>query len=131
MAGRSGGGRTYDSLYGALGAGRRHTGRATQSEHAVAFICALGGSEWAEWMVDPKRRELTPAAPRADNTYTVSGARDHFRDQVPGAVKVTVEHNLNNFFSELPHHPNRTQRRDYSREFLHFFAGAVNWTVLL
>lgn len=47
----------------------------------------------------------------ADNTYTVSGARDHFRDQLrSGAVQIEAVKDYGNFFSVLPHHPDATAR---------------------
>lgn len=47
----------------------------------------------------------------ADNTYTVSGARDHFRDQLrSGAVQIEPVKDFGNYFSVLPHHPDATAR---------------------
>lgn len=46
-----------------------------------------------------------------DTTYTVSGARDHFRDQLrSGAVQIEPVKEFSNFFSVLPHHPDATAR---------------------
>jgi len=47
----------------------------------------------------------------ADSTYTVSGARDHYREQSrAGGFLLERVPEFNNFFSEIPTHPSQTFR---------------------
>lgn len=58
-------------------------------------------------MLDPQHEGgLTKARCPADGTYTVSGARDHYRQQtVAGGFMVQRAPNYPYMFSELPHFP--------------------------
>ena len=58
------------------------------------------------------RSSLTcPAAASPDTTYSVAGARDHYREQNRNAG-VVLERlpEYSNMFSKLPHHPSTTYR---------------------
>ena len=67
----------------------------------------------------PGTRGLTPLARaprpwdsrRADPSYTVSGARDHYREQsTANGLYVERVPDYSNFFSELPTHPSSSYR---------------------
>ena len=54
---------------------------------------------------------LSSSQPYADPVYTVSGARDHYREQSrAGGFLLERVPEFNNFFSEIPTHPSQTFR---------------------
>ena len=77
--------------------------------HTLAGQCCPGLAVPLSNLLLPSLKR--PAAAFADTTYSVAGARDHYREQNRNAG-VVLERlpEYSNMFSKLPHHPSTTYR---------------------